>query len=377
MNIPIFSLYRLKTTKEVDSNLANLLSKSKILTFNQNSLTGFDEIEIVPIREKVESKYVHLLDECEKTYTNFDVLITDLKQSLTNTIHKILLMDGPKVFFTSAGADSRIVAWIVKDLEEKYGKSLTDNIVFVCCHPEGELFKAAMKKIGWDENKYHVHRENIPQSADYYDYGDFTLNMNSFDYPAINFWSDVIPHGKEKDYTAVSGSFGGELLNYPLYKSCGLPDNRYKLIEVYLSGCGFGNAHMTNLWKNAVVPYLSYEYLDIAFRIDKSLYGYYNPADGRQSIDRIRKTILNSFGDTVSCHVGHSYDFSMSKELSQKIQNSWESSKFIRDFGNNQIVIPDTKANVLVRDLKPGYTQRGSIDSKIYGLATTYEHINK
>lgn len=367
MNIPIFSLYRLKETGETDSNLANLISKSSTVTLNTKSKTGFDEIEIVPIEYKMPKEYRYLLHSCEKNQTNFKLLIDNMLRELEYTMHFILAEPGKKIMFMSAGADSRILAWVIKSLEKKFGSALTANLKFVCHHPEGDLFKRAMEQMGWPEEKYHVHGEGVPQSADYYNYGDFTLNMNSFDAPALNFWSDIIPRGEEKEYTLITGSFGGELLSYPLYKPGGLSENRYDHIGMWLEGYGFDNAHVTTLWKNVYVPYLSYNYLDVAFSIAPELYTYYDHTAGPESIDNIRRTILDSFGDAVPINIGHVYDFTMSEGLSQYIEKSWLGSKFYRDF----------KGLKEVAGANPGYAARGSIDSKLYGLATMYENTTR
>lgn len=373
MKLPIFPLYRIKNTSEIDNNLSRLLLKSTTLTIDVNSITGFKEIEVVPIQENIDKKYLYLTEACEKTIVDFNLLIDTIKTKLSDVIYEFLKQPCQKIIFMSAGADSRILAWLIKDLENKYGSFLTDDIMFICHHPEGELFEAAMEQMGWEKGKYHVHRKSMQQSADYYSYGDFTLNMNSFDYPAINFWSDIVPRGTEKNFIVLSGAYGGELLSYPLYKPHGLLTNRYEILHKWVGEYNIRSAFMNILWKDVCMPFLDYNYLDTIFRIDKSLYSYYNNQVGYYAIDRIRGELLKSFNDNVKCYVGHNYDFTMSPELQRHIQYNWKNSKLIRDFGDDAILLEGE--NIKIKDFTPGLKIRGCVDSKLYSLATVYEYL--
>jgi hypothetical protein len=369
--LPIFPVYRLKNTGETNENLANLLSKSKTLTLNIKSLTGFDEIELVPLQEKIDKKYHHLLNSCEKTYQDIDILVNDMQNCLSDIIYQILIKPEPKIFFVSSGGDSRIIAAITKSLENKYGKSLTDNIIFVCHHPEAEAFKNAMKQIGWPKDKYHIHKENLPENGDYYDVGNFDFNMNCFDFSALNFWSDIVPKGKECEYSIISGLLGGELLSNPLWLATrenhkNLLDNRYEYIKMHEYSFLWHIAHMRLLWKNAYFPYTNFDYLNITFRIHESLYSYYDPnGKNLRRIDRIRKAILNNFNDKTEIYLCPKYDLYLSKERGEYVQNCWIKSKFYNDF----------KTKTFVKDAKPGLSPRKTLDNKLYSLATVYENI--
>lgn len=368
--LPIFPIYRLKNSGEIDGNLANLLSKSKTLTLNIKSLTGFDEIEMVSLQEKIDKKYHYLLNDCEKTYKDFDILVNDMQNCLSGIIYQILIKPESKIFFVSSGGDSRIISAIVKSLENKYGKSLTDNIIFVCHHPESELFKNVMKQIGWSKDKYHIHKEHLLENGDYYNIGDFNLNMNCFDFSALNFWSDIVSPGKEHNYSIISGLLGGELLSNPLWmlnrnKEKHLLDNRYQYIKQHEYSFLWHIANMKLLWKNVYFPYTNFDYLDIAFRIHESLYSYYDVNGmGLRRIDKIRKSILNNFNDNNEIYLCPKNEYYLSKERGNYVQDCWIKSKFYKDF----------KIKNFVKDAKPGFTPRKSLDNKLYSLATVYEN---
>ncbi len=363
--LPIHPVYRLITTGETDIDLGRLLKKATKLTLDPFLRCGFREIELLSLKKKVDKDHQHFLESMEKTYTDFGVLIHDMKEVLKAILYEILITPEKKIFSTSAGMDSRILAWTAKELEKQYGEWITSNVVFVCKHPEGELFKRAMQHMGWNREQYHVHREDQPQSGDYYDYGDFK-NVNAFAPAMFNYWSEVAPN--EKECSFISGSFCGEVLSYPLYEDLyirkgKLLDNRMQYIEKFENAYSL-NGFVNTLWKNVYMPYLDYRYLDIVLRIDEKLYQFVDPTKRQRKtgMDVFRKAILDSYGDLPEYHVGHTYNFTLSERRKQYIEEQWYKSRFYKDF----------KDHPAVERCNPA-ADRGSLDSKLYGLATCYE----
>lgn len=356
-SIPLLPVY--KRDGKTSSLLSDFLYKP--LTLNVNQYSGFDEIGTLTMDEKLPEDKKYLTGVCEKWMTDQSETIKTILDVLESVVFNILTKEGPKIFLTSAGADSRILSGLVKRIERVYGRHMTDQVLFVCGHPEVELFKRAMICQGWGKKKYHIHKEDHPINGDYYGIGDW-YDCNAFCASPINLWSDVIPAGEEKNYYLVFGIFGNNVFHQSLVQYVNHFDDRYRYIgrkEKDYSAHGFLNS----LFKGYFYPYLDYDFLDVGLRIHRSLIRHHQLGLNPKRIDNLRRLMLYALGDFEPTLTGRTYSLELTPERQNFMRFKWYNSAFYRDYG-----LCDEVQNAV-----PWKAKRGSIDNKLYSLATCYE----
>lgn len=359
--LPFPPVYYSKRTNEEDLDLAALCSREPRLTLLRNE---FSEIGIRHSSEVMDQKQRHLVTTLEKD------------QSMTISSVSIQLVNALKSYFKktwdsshyhlvlcSGGLDSRIMSWILRDLREEMGRNWLGDIHFICHHPEGTIFKEAMKLQGWNQYEYSIHKETQNQSADYYDLGNWNDNPNAFCQIVLRFWDGVVPQHKEKETVLISGAAGGEILHYPLARKLGHLENRYNDLLQHMPAPHVNFARFYANWHDVLFPFISYDYLNIAFRIPHKLFIRQTP----RGADKIRIAMLSRWKDNIPCHIGHQYNFTPSQSRIKYIKSHYLGSKFYRDF----------KHIDYVKNAAPWkYKKIKEYDTYLYSYAAMYEHVN-
>lgn len=363
LSLPVCPIYKSNTTGFESIVLHEVCRQEKELTINPQSSSGFSEIDIIPIEELIPDTWKHITEFQEPLKLSSSEIVRKIKVLLKEYYLETWESDKFHLVQCSGGTDSRINAWILKELEHERGKIWLGNIHFVCHHDEGLIFKAAMKQMGWDNGQYSVHRESWPQSGDYYDYGDFSRNMNAFCGIGLSYWNEVISREGEKEVVLVNGNYGSEPLIKPLqYPNRIKWNKRFETFKIFVSQATNHSNEYIN-WRDVLTPYINYKYLDFVFKIPKEHYKFVERLG--QRMDYFRASILDIFGDKVPSVLGHNYCWDLSDERKKYMMSCWKNSKFYRDFKNDKYVL-------LAR---PDLVPRESIGSKLYSLATSYEYI--
>jgi hypothetical protein len=362
-------IYKSKSSGKTDISLADLCRQEDNLTFNPE--TGFNEIEIDDVKNYINPDYAHISTELPKLN---DLTVVGISKYLILAIKEYFkeCWNSKKfhLVFCSGGMDSRIMSWCLTQLREELGRKWLGKIHFVCHEPEGPIFRQVMEQQGWHEDEYSVYKEGQEGSVDYYNICSFETNVNAYHRPAIEFWHEVVPRNKEKDVVCINGACGGELFIYPLRPSRQFSDNRYDDLRVNASNLMVNFCKGYNRWGDLLMPFLSYKYLDVAFRVPEHCFKWIE-VDGIQK-DLLRHTMIQSFGDTTPYYHGHSYNLRISQDRADYIKEKYHNSKFYRDYQHLDEVRDAEPWSIYQVDERP---KLAHIDLKIYGYATMYENI--
>ena len=190
-----------------------------------------------------------------------------------------------------------------------------------------------MKREGWAPHQYSVW-EHDP--VDHYLIGNVNNSVDGF-VPAthqMNFWNDIVPEGKEKDFIVIGGTAGGEFFSYQAFG-----------VRPY-KNFSYCKNHLINQWlnyfpeewevindylikfKSAILPFLSYEYLKYASRVPEDQIFKIN-----NELDSVRQAIIcDSADDLMDIAYGHhSYHWTLSQETLDRIKDYYYNSKFYQD----------------------------------------------
>ena len=357
--LPICPVYISKASGRMDISLARLCMMEKELTLNPEY--GFEQFSfedprllINPVWRRLAKPTMPFLE------TGLDEVVALLSGALISYLEELW---DPNIFhlvFCSAGLDSRNLSWRLAELRDRMGKDWIGDIHFRCHEPEGADFKKAMARQGWKPEQYSVWKEGQPQSGDCFDMGNFQDNINAYSKMLIRFSDDVVPPEREKETCLVLGMMGGEGLQYPLWQ--GYSENRLNDLYRYAQFPTWSMCREYNRWGDILMPYLSYKYLDILFRVPRRLFRY---AGRERTHDVIRKMLLERFHDPVPCHYGHQYGFYFSETREDYIRKCWRASRLYNDYSGLHFV----------RCASPWLTPYDSQDAKLYSYATMYETI--
>lgn len=316
--------------------------------------TAFDAKRNIP------DKHAYLVQPAIKDINTVEEAATLLLQALENYFIAHWQPRESHVVLASAGADSRIILYTLRNLSKTQDLG---EFNIICTEPEGPLFRKTMRQMAWPESCYDVWKEGRLNDDDYFRIGNFDTNVNAFNAPLMEYWTK----GIEPSSTLVMGLCGGEMLDYPVGKrAAGFPtDNRFEDLLFMYKPYQLDLCQIYATWKRVLLPYLNYEYLDAAFRIDESC--FYRGKHAEQPCDAIRAKMLELLGDTTPCYTGHIYNWNYGAEQADYIRKKWHESKLYNDF----------KHLPFVRSAEPwtssGVEQRKRWDVKLYGLATAYE----
>ena len=344
-----------------DYNLATLIkefkpkmSYSQFLTHNgfYGITTAFEAEANVP------EKHIYLTQPTVKDVSNVEEAASTLLQKLYEYFINNWNPHEHHVVLASGGADSRILLWTLRNLSRTMNLG---EFNIICHEPESVLFQRAMQRIGFTENVYSVWKQGHFAEPDYFRIGNFDTNVNAFNAPQLEFW----PAGDERESTVVMGLCGGEILDYPIGHTGYPTDNRFNDLLHFCEPYLLDYCQTYATWKRVMLPYLSYGYLDAAFRIDKTCFKRGSHAG--QSMDAIRARMLALLGDTTPCYTGHVYNWNYSQRQADYIRQHWQGSRLFNDF----------KHLPFVKTAEPwmtsGREQRKVYDMRLYGLATAYE----
>ena len=347
--VPMCPMYKSDPIQDLQfrsPDLRKICKVSNSLTFDHNSKTGFKEIGVVEPCELMEP-----IDVKENPALTAHQTSLRLVFAIANYFKKTWDSNKRHVIMHSGGKDSRLISMTLKLLEVEHGKDWLGEVLFVH-HLEGKtdkLFKSVMKQSGWRDDQWHICGEDDPDKEDYFDYGNFKANANSFWPTTFRWWHEVIPLDEEKDWVDVWGSEGnsiGKLGKHTIDKFLGF--HPY-YSELFLAFNGF------------LCPYTSYDFVELNLQIPLKFKNH------SAFPNKMRTLALKKLGDRLPYHVHHSYNFKLSTARKHHMKENYLASKFYHDFQSNN----------LVRNAKPWDKRMYSddLDSKIYGLATMYEGI--
>ena len=362
LTLPYEAMYVSKTTGKKSISLREICREEDQLTIDPTSHSGFKEIGIYDIRKLIIPQYKHLITDLEKLE---DHSVEDIANILLNKTRDYLIdswdSNYPHVVFHSGGADSRIISYLLLELEEEMGKDWIGDLKFLCFKPEQKQFLDVMKRQGRSKDQYHVHKINEPLNVEYYNLGKFEYNANSFWDMSVVFWDEIIDN--EKDWVVVSGIIGGVLFGYPLWKApLKTDDNRFENFIKNAVYPNFSTGRFSVNWKDIIAPFLGYDYLETAFRVPMK----YIRLHPNSKQDLIRKTMLELIGDDLPFYWGSPYNWQKTNNWIKYIKNKFLNSKLYNDY----IDVP------FVRNAKPWAAKQPRSDEiKLYSLATMYEGI--
>ena len=374
--MPFCTIYKSKDSGEKDISLKSLLSKEKKLTFNPKAPVGFNEIDIVPISDEIPEDRKYLTEPLTKNSNSLNENAKELLSALKIFLKHVWDSSKFHLVTCSAGMDSRILAWTLSQLRDEMGEEWLGDIHFRCHEPEGPLFKQAMALMKWKKDQYSVYKENAIGKPDYYNTGDFSVDSNAFFRPTIQFYDDIVKSKDEKNTILINGLCGGEIFSYPLFKQRASSENRYLDLVSNTVAIRTNFSKIYNKWHDVLMPFISYLYLDTAFRVP-SHEMYWIQNKHKQERDSVRSKMMTHFPDNVPFFIGHSYNLVISKKRIEYMKKSYRSSKFFRDFKAHSLV-KNAKAWEIYknRDNRQLFN-RGQIDLKLYGLATVYENVTR
>lgn len=169
------TLYKCLNTGKISSNFVSVLPKS--LTLDPSYVAGylwksyrmlFGEIEVVPCEEALsaEAKAVFAMKTGSLRISKA-LFLRGLRQKLYNIVLKNWKPEIFHVHVHSSGLDSRMLSWIIKQIQRKYGNKWLGNVMFLCSKWEGSVFKKIMAYEGWNSNQYLVVDEQLKREEYY------------------------------------------------------------------------------------------------------------------------------------------------------------------------------------------------------------------
>lgn len=383
LTLPLVRMYASRKHNRKGMSLRAMCRLEKKLTLNRE--TGFNEFVTCNIKPEIPPERRYLT----RPMPRYTASVTPAK------IAKMLIAEMEKYFvelwdsnrfhlvFCSGGLDSRIMSLVLARLRRKKGKRWLGDIHFRCHEPEGQLFKKSMAKQGWKPSEYSVYKEGRFRGLDYFSIGKFNRDVNAFHRPLAEFWDDLLTTKEERKTVLVTGSGGGELFSYPLFKHWKFTANRYEDF-VYNTRAIVISVHRTyNRWNDVLSPFLAYGYLDKAFRVPKKYFKWVkaecfstvNPYKGWQKRDLMRMALFNQLRGELPLFVGHEYNLKISGATADYMRKKYRGSKFYRDFGHLDYVaraqpwVPyvQGKVNEILK----------SPDAKLYGYAAMYQGVKR
>jgi len=327
----------------------------------------FREVRMLKVTEKTNPKYKHILEPVQPFKGSIEEFARRLKTALRKYIITVWDSNKPPLFCHSCGYDSRILSGILMELRVELGEEWIGDIHFRCHQPEGQRFLEIMKREKWSPSQYSVWKG---PTEDHYDLGNPAVNIGYFvDYViGMRYWKDIIPHGNEIDYVAISGIGGGEFSNYPIRrrprKNTRWCNNKLfnQQLNFFPRG-GFTIGLWNKIFDGVMMPYFSYLFLEEILKIPPKFLKLVP-----KSTDMVRHHILKTFKpDLINIRwIGHAYNFKFSAAREAEMWRHWRSSRFYKAYGH----IPSVKN---VNPIK----RKNKFNACMYGFATVYEEIMK
>jgi len=350
LTYPLVPVYLSRRRGKTDLDLRAMIRQEPTFTLDESHPTGLAEFDFVPAEipgERFDEDII--LPETPSQAAN--VLLDLVKGYFLHTWDS-------KVFhlvWTSGGRDSRIIAWVLKNLSREMDLG---KFVFCCHEPEQDIFKHAMQAIGF--TNYIIFNEMRLKQPDHYDvYHLAEHNINAW----IGPYHKHIPPGINPSRTcAVSGLFGGEQTDYPVHR--GYDYINFGLLNAFAPWPQIGLLEEYGMWSDILTPFASYKYMNYMFHLPPKFFPERIPGMGG---DLLRDTMLAVCGDKNNdFYYGHQYNHALSSVMQKQVTQEFRASKFYARFQNS---------NPNIRNLEPGQDiyHRECLASKYYGLATVYE----
>ena len=283
--------------------------------------------------------------------------LTQAAQGIIDGVTNYLIKNWPRkgriIFNMSGGADSRIIAYCVRDL---YAAGiLSGDITFVAHGREAPLARKVIISMGWSKDQFHIHREGA--DIDVYDWGPFHENVNAFWPPGLGFHSEVVDD--KSQHTVVTGNMGN-WFSYPGYQT-GFTGERWADYLAWAKAPIMSLAAPHAQWKAELSPFLSMEVIEHGCRIPEHLYVW----DKVRERDSIRHRALELLGDENEIHVkgGPRYNLAFSADFRLAVFENYTGSKLYQDFPEVRQYVPSAEIG------------RITTATKLYGLSTMYEGI--
>ncbi|MFA5216911.1 hypothetical protein [Sulfuricurvum sp.] len=355
---------------KASTNILDVARSLPSLTFDEHYLnpnykrrnyieTPFREIRLASPAEKIlltSPSHLHILQDKTPTVNSLDDYCDELIGALDRFFSFVLSSKNHYLVFHSSGYDSRINSLMLR----KFKKDLP-HIHFRCHEPEEKLFNLIMEKQGWSPSFYST----FPMpSLNPYDLGHKDRPLNGFYtwFGQMNFWRDLVPYHLERDYTVISGSYGGEIFdypsrNYPNYKNFHYCDNIP--INRWLQYCplkGEWTAQWYNQFQDVIYPFTSYAYLSVVAECNDSFLKIGKYAD------LVRETIVRHLDPSlfdITPPVLHKYTIDLGDVETSRITSSFLASKFYKRYA----------------DKIPSFNLTSEHNKNLWGFMTVYDAI--
>lgn len=261
----------------------------------------------------------------EGTYEEY---ILALKNALKDYFRKHIDPNQKYLFSHSSGSDSRFISGTMAEMCND-GEMDFANVHFRCHAPENSVFIQIMKRQGWPESQYSI----FDPGEDCYGIGVDNICVNGWQGYSnqMNYWSDIVTDPKE--WVIITGE-GGELFKY-MAKTNAMPTEytpNYHLNMLIEHNPGNGEWDNQNaaIFKDAIMPLWSYEYLAVSNRVRREFIQDL-PSTGW---DNIRTDLVESVGMNGFPFVANDYmvTWKIPKERQGRMTELFYSGRFYKEF---------------------------------------------
>lgn len=350
----------------IDINLAAMLKKQSNPILDIESGIGFERIDYIynPPQNFEFGQKIYDLSTVNK-----------ITKKLLKTLREYLeLVWDPKIFhliFCSGGTDSRILSSVLMEMRND-GFDLGE-LLFLCHNQEIKFFKPAMKALKWDEYEYQAYKEKDMFEVDYYDWGNFSFNMNGFMSPRLDFFTGILKQLNltTKDVCLATGVIHDVLWMYPSTAGKSKDHRGYKELDLQIFKnwtSHFKPYYLPNYanYADVLYPFINYKYLDIAFQVPNKFFVREPGLNDKThwTLDVIRAGMLKELENKKPVsNMPATYNLKFSKHRRYMINNNWKRSALYKDFPEVQHMYNPGKE----------MPNQNAIDCRLYGLATCYE----
>ena len=331
-----FERYVYVSGESFSYDIISIAKKLDKLTFDERFLdkkftmcgriTPFKEIDWITPQQ--ECPYPELLEAQIPTTASFDDFLISLKEGLRKSILNLWNPADKHLMLHSAGFDSRIISGMLAELRDE-GMNLGE-IHFRCHQPECEGFFEIMKREKWKEDQYSCYCGSV---RDYYNIGVSDISVNGFvNYnQQMNFWWDIVPRAEEKDWNLIIG-LGGEMFKYiggfkkPNFVYC---DNfGLNMLIDMTPGYGEWEGQWATRFKNLIMPFAGYEYLEVASKVHTEW------CTRNKETDDVRFSLSKLFDYNITeiPWGSHDYKWDISRSRKAEMMNLYHTGEFFKKY---------------------------------------------
>ena len=277
----------------------------------------------------------------------------------------------PTLVLHSNGYDSRILSSCLAAMRDT-GFDL-GALHFRCHAPEGASFIQIMRRQGWDPDQYSVFA--FPP-MDLFDVPNWERPGTSPWLPTTtlaNFWRDIVPASREKDWNLVCGVGGGEFCEYPALGKSAFVDWTYcangpvQLWLSYFIDCTDWIGDMERRFHKVLFPYFGTEHLRTVSELPNRFLGL-----ERNGCDNVRAAILRTFDDSLLDlpRVLRSYDWFISAARWREVRDRYAESAFCA-----RVPGAPSPPTLLKRMQSTFFDQTDNTAERLWRLASLWETI--